>query len=112
MATTNLSRMLVWSLGLILVLAAIVLLWNATGLDRYISNTVLMAVLLIILGIGVMAIANRTGFWGTRRVDYVEHRRDVAPGYGPGYAAPGAYPGERVESRRVVEDDDDRRSVL
>lgn len=106
MTTTTLSRMLVWALGLILILAAIVVLWNATGLDRYVSSTILIAVLLLVLGIGVMAMANRTGFWGTRRVEHVSHTREPPVG---GYAS-SSYPapGERVESRRVVEDDDTR----
>lgn len=104
MATNNPSRMLVWIGGLAVILVGIVVLWQAAGLDRYLSTGILVAIVLVIFGIGVMAMANRYGFWGSRRVERVEEvggRRRALPetGYGT----------DRVESRRVVEEEGEGR---
>lgn len=80
--------LVVYFIGLLVVIAAIWVLFNETGLQQYIPITVAIAVLILILGIGVMASSDR--FSSRRRVadtgyvreDRVVHDR-VAPETGP-----------------------------
>jgi hypothetical protein len=61
MATTDASptRLFVWFLGLLLVLAAVYVLWELTELRELVPQGVVIAAILLILGLAVMGIASQ-----------------------------------------------------
>lgn len=72
MVSNNAGRIAVWVTGLILLLAGVWFLWDAAGLDQYISRTALIAAIFLIGGIAAMAFAASQTFWGERREERVE----------------------------------------
>ncbi|HVL88485.1 MAG TPA: hypothetical protein VM681_10860 [Candidatus Thermoplasmatota archaeon] len=90
------TRMATWVLGLVLVILAIALLFFTTGLDRFVPVSVAAAALLLIVGVAVMAMADRVGAYPTDRT-YVDERYVERPTYIE-------RPPRRFEERRVREE--------
>ncbi|HWG89350.1 MAG TPA: hypothetical protein VNZ52_00725 [Candidatus Thermoplasmatota archaeon] len=81
MATNRTVSILVYVIGLALVLAAVWVIFTQTGLANWIPGAIVVALVLLVLGLGVMSLSDR--FRGTDRE--VVYDRGVPPA-GPGPA--------------------------
>ena len=101
-AMTNVSGLILWFVGLVIILAGVWVLFTQTDLNRYVPLGVVVALLLLIIGIAVMATSDRFSLGGPRydRVERVE--RTDSPYHRIGTR------GAEVHERREVYDDRDR----
>lgn len=56
---TNSTRIVVWLLGILIIMAALYVLWSSTGLRDVIPEGVVFAVVLLVLGLGVLGAASQ-----------------------------------------------------
>jgi hypothetical protein len=103
MTASSLGRTVVWFVGLALLIAALVVAWDASGASRSLPTGFLVAGILLIVGIAVLLAAD-TIFPAESRVERYTYAQGNAPAYppsgGPYYSSPPPYTARQTDEYR------------